>query len=150
MSPFSTGNHSRRTRIGSYLALAALGLGIVCFCSLILPAAPPRPGEYYYTYFFRNNFSLLVKGLFVLIAFLAGYLFRLNPWLTGICLIASFPLTALIEAALYRGSHNLIPFELAYHLWLALPSILAAYGGRYVSRRNQKGVPATAGEGGLS
>jgi hypothetical protein len=70
----------------------------------------------------------------------AGCVFRLNPWLTGLSLILVFPLTALTEGTVYRGSHNLIPFELGMHFLFALPAIVCAYIGGYIASRKQKEI----------
>jgi hypothetical protein len=89
-------------------------------------------GEYYYSTFFRNNYTLLAKALFFITGLLAGYFYRLNAWYSGICLNLIFPLTTIIEGTAYRGSHNLMPIEFAFHLWFALPSVIAVYIGRFI------------------
>jgi hypothetical protein len=71
-------------------------------------------GEYYYSYFFRLNFTLIARIIFFIIGLGAGYFFKLNPWLAGTCLILIFPATSLLEATIYKGSHNLLGFEFVF------------------------------------
>lgn len=88
--------------------------------------------------FLRHNYTLLAKALFIITGFAAGYVYKLNPWLVGICLISIFPLTSIIEGTVYQGSHNLIPFEFMIHFLFALPSIIAAFIGRFIFRQIAK------------
>lgn len=121
-----------------YFSLVIAGLLIILLCSLIqhVPASPK--GEGHYSSFLIKNFTLLPKALFVITGFVAGYVYRLTPWLVGVCLILIFPLTSIIEGVVYSGSHNLIPIEFAFHFWLALPSIIAAFIGRFIRRQIAK------------
>jgi hypothetical protein len=121
-----------------YFLLPITGLIVILLCSLIQHVAAPMKGEYYYSTFFRNNYTIIAKALFIIIGFIAGYFYKLDPWLAGICLIAIFPLTSIIEGVVYSGSHNLIPIEFAFHFWLALPSIIAAFIGRFIFRQVAK------------
>jgi hypothetical protein len=118
--------------------LIVSGAFILLLCSLLQEAQAPLKGEYYYSSFFRNNFILPVKALFCIAGFFAGFRYQLNPWLSGICLNAVFPMVSIIEGVAYKGSHNLIPVEFAYHLWLALPAVAAAYIGRSLQGRLAK------------
>jgi hypothetical protein len=112
-------NHRHNAAKGlQYFSLVVIGLVIILLCSLMQHVPAPRRGEGYYTFFLMNNFTVLPKALFVIIGFVAGYVYRLTPWLVGICLIFIFPLTSIIEAIVYKGSHNLIPFEFASHFGL--------------------------------
>lgn len=125
-----------------YLLLAVIGLLILLACSAIQHVRPAAKGEYHFSTLFRNNLTLFAKILFIVTGFLVGYNFRLNPWYTGISLFLVFPLTSIIEAAVYAGSHNLIPFESIIFLVYALPSIAASYVGKLtymqVSKRKAK------------
>jgi hypothetical protein len=82
----------------------------------------------------RNNYSYISGSLFFLTGLISGYYFKSNPWVTGISLISIFPITAIYEATIYRGSHNLIPLELAVHFLFALPAVIGAYLGRYIKK----------------
>ena len=98
----------------------------------------PEDGEYYYSSFLTNNYTLLSNVFFFITGLLGGYYFKLNPWGLALCLFLIFPLTSLIEGAVYRGSHNLIPFELAYQVVMALPTVAAAYIGRFANTKLEK------------
>jgi hypothetical protein len=124
-----------------YILLVFTGL-LLTFLSYTLKGAPPsQPGEYYLSSILRNGYTLLTAFLFFFTSFAIGYGVPLNPWLTGICLVLAFPLASIYEAAAYRGSHNLIPFELAIHFIYALPAVIGTYAGKLVqrSRKNGKG-----------
>src|SRR6478736_6559449 len=113
-----------------YVFLIFIGLLLILLCSMFQQVEPPEAGEYYYSSFLRNNYTILSASLFLLVGILVGYFFKLNPWLVGLSLILIFPLVSFYEATIYRGSHNLIPFELiVYFLW-ALPGIAGVYLGR--------------------
>lgn len=125
-----------------YFFLVIIGLLIILLCSLFQDVPAPTRGEYYYSTFLRHNYTLLARALFIITGFVAGYVYKLNPWLVGICLILIFPITSIIEGTIYPGSHNLIPIEFAFHLWSALPSIIAAFVGRFmptqIAKRKEK------------
>jgi hypothetical protein len=123
------------TYLSRYLLLIFAGLLLMLFSSRIQHVAPPQAGEYYYSSFLRNNYSILTAGLFLLAGLIIGYYFKLNPWLAGISLILIFPITAFYEATVYRGSHNLIPIELVVYLIWSIPSIAGIYLGRFISHR---------------
>jgi hypothetical protein len=114
-----------------YLFLVFIGFLLILLVSIILETPATTPGEYHYSSFLRNNYGI-TAGLAV------GYLMELKPWLVGICLILIFPLTALYEATIYTGSHNLIPFEFLVFLLYALPSLAGAYLGKWLSDRAEK------------
>jgi hypothetical protein len=116
-----------------YLGLFITGVLIIYVSSLFQTVLPPSEGEYYFSTFLRNNFTPLAKGLFVIIGLIAGYFFKPNPWLVGLSLHFIFPITSFIESIIYQGSHNLLPIEFAFQLWFAIPTILAAYIGRFIS-----------------
>jgi hypothetical protein len=121
-----------------YTGLAFSGVLILVICSLIQPTAAPKAGEYYYSSFFRNNYTLLSNIIFVITAFVIGYYTDLNPFVSGLCLFLVFPITSMVEGTIYKGSHNLIPFEFVMHLIMALPTILAGYVGKLAGKRMRK------------
>jgi uncharacterized membrane protein YphA (DoxX/SURF4 family) len=80
----------------------------------------------------------LAGGLFFGAGILIGFFLKLNPWLAGIALIAALPLASFYEASVYKGSHNLIPFELIIYFLFSVPAITGVYIGRYFSLRRNK------------
>jgi hypothetical protein len=105
---------------------------------MVQHAPAPQAGEYFYSSFFRNNFTLLAHILFFVTGLLVGYFYQPNPWLAGACLNLVFPLISMVEASVYPGSHNLIPVEFAFQLWFALPSVAAVYIGRFIFKQVTK------------
>ena len=120
-----------------YLLLLFAGLFLLLLSSKIQQAEPPQAGEYYYSSFLRNNYTVLSACMFLIAGFIIGYYFKLNPWLSGLSLILIFPVTAFYEASVYRGSHNLIPFELIIYCLFSFPAIAGVYLGKFVSHRNR-------------
>jgi len=112
-----------------YLLLIITGLLIIALCSTIQKTPPSSVGEYHYSSFFKNNYTILTAIIFFIAGIFIGYYLHLNPWLSGICLVLIFYITAVIESIVYRGSHNLIPFEFIMYFVFALPSIIGAYAG---------------------
>jgi hypothetical protein len=135
--PFNNDN-IKITKGVIYFLLVIIGVLIILLCSIMQEVPAPQKGEYFYSTFFRNNYTILAKTLFFTTGLFAGYFFQLNPWYAGICLNLIFPVTSIIESLVYRGSHNLIPIELAFHLWFALPFILAVAIGRFIYRQVEK------------
>ena len=123
------------TQLAKYLLLIIAGLLLILLSSRIQHVAPPQSGEYYYSGFLRNNYTVLTACIFLIVGLLMGYYFKLNPWLSGISLVLIFPITAFYEATVYRGSHNLIPFELVVYLLWSIPAIAGIYLGRFISHR---------------
>ena len=118
-----------------YIVLIFAGILLVLFCSTIQHAALSQPGEYYYSGFLRNNYTVICASLFFIIGIVVGYFFRLNPWFSGLSLIFIYPMVSFYEATVYRGSHNLIPFELVVYFLFSLPGVFGVYLGRYVLRK---------------
>lgn len=118
-----------------YPILILIGVLIILLCSLIQHVPVPIKGEYYYSSFLRNNYTLLSNICFFITGFLGGYYYKLNPWYSGICLFLIFPSISIIEAVVYKGSHNLIPFEFVFHFLMALPTVIAVYLGGFVNRK---------------
>ena len=114
-------------------------LGAMIMVALIyLQGKPfPDPGEYHYSRLLRNNFTGMAVGFYVVAAFALGIRFRYNPFRVGISLIGIFPITAVVEATYYRGSHNLIPFEFFIYFLYALPAVMAAFAGNWLFKRQQ-------------
>lgn len=118
-----------------YLLLIITGFLVIIISSLFQHTTTVT-GEYHYSKFLQENYPTIpLVVIFIMIGFSVGYFWRLNPWATGFCLFFIFPLTTLIEGTVYRGSHNLLPFELAYFFVYALPSIVAAYLGKFIFRQ---------------
>jgi len=114
------------------------GLVIVLLCSLFHQLPLPAKGEYFYSNFLRTNYTLLARVIFIISGFLIGYFYQLNPWYSGISLFLIFPITSVIEALIYSGSHNLIPFEFAFHLLMAIPTVISVFLGRLLFRQVAK------------
>ena len=114
-------------------------LGAMIMVALIcLQGKPfPDPGEYHYSRLLRSNFTGMAVGFYVVAAFALGIRFRYNPFRVGISLIGIFPITAVVEATYYRGSHNLIPFEFFIYFLYALPAVMAAFAGNWLFKRQQ-------------
>jgi hypothetical protein len=95
-----------------------------------------KPGdEYYFSKFLLINYSYLTTILFFIAGASIGYSWRLNPWLSGLFLIAIFPLISVVESIIYKGSHNLIPFEFIIHFLFALPAVIGVYVGRFIASK---------------
>lgn len=124
----------RAPRFLPYLIALVAGVAIMGFAILVLRQPRPSPGEYYWATLFRNHYGILTIALQMSAGFLLGRKYRPNPILIGLCLTAIFPVTSIVEATVYRGSHNLIPMELAvYFLW-ALPAMAAAFLGKRLAQ----------------
>jgi hypothetical protein len=116
-----------------FLSLALSGALIIIICSLLQDLPTPAHGEYFLTEFLSRNYTTyLTPFVFCLGGVAAGYFIRINPWLTGLFMISVFPLTSIYEASVYRGSHNLIPFEFILHFVFSLPAVAGAYAGKYL------------------
>ena len=67
--------------------------------------------------------------------------------LLGGAMIVVFPLISIYEATRFKGSHNLIPFELIIFAVGAIPLVLAAWLGRKLADRRERADPAGDGTG---
>ncbi len=112
-----------------------VGLLLLIIFSRFQQVDPPKPGEYYYSSFLNNNYTFLFGVVLFLVGLLIGYLLRYNPWLAGLSLILIYPVTSLYEATVFKGSHNLIPFEFFVFFAYSLPAVLGVYLGKYIFRR---------------
>ena len=120
-----------------YLLAILAGVVIMAIVMLVDHGPKVEPGEYYWSTMLRNGYGWLAVILMVAAGCLFGYYFRKNPVRMGLCLIAVFPITAIVEATVYRGSHNMIPMELAaYFLW-SLPPMAGGFLGRYLGARSE-------------
>ena len=121
-----------------YILLVFAGPLLILLGSILQQVPPPQSSEYYYSMFLLKNYTGLTAILFFLTGLLIGYYFKLNPWLSGICLVLIFPITIVYEASLDTTSHNLLPFELIVHFVFALPAIAGVYIGRFVFKKTTK------------
>jgi hypothetical protein len=121
-----------------YLFLVFIGFLLILLVSIILETPATPQGEYHYSSFLKNNYGITAGILFLIAGLAVGYLMELKPWLAGICLILIFPITVLYEATVYSGSHNLIPFEFLVFILYALPSLVGAYLGKWLSDKSEK------------
>jgi hypothetical protein len=117
------------------LLMIILGAAIMFVLSLLQGKPNPPEGEYHYSNILRENHTWISITVQSIAGLALGYFYRFNPFLIGICLIAIFPITALIEATIYRGSHNLIPFELIIHFVYGLPAVAAGFAGKLLSKK---------------
>ncbi len=121
-----------------YILLIVVGVALIFVASMLQTVTAPKPGEYYYSDFLRNNYTLLAGCLFFGTGVLIGFFLKLNPWLAGIALVAALPLASFYEASVYKGSHNLIPFELIIYFLFSVPAVAGVYLGRYFLRFRTK------------
>ncbi len=92
-------------------------------------------GEYYYSTIARNSYTIFSGALLFVIGIGVGYFWKLNPFYAAFCLILIFPLITFYEGTVYRGSHNLLPFELVTFLFFAVPAIVGVYIGGFISKK---------------
>ena len=118
-----------------FVASTIAGAAILFLLRFVQTSPPPQPGEYYWSTFFRNDLSWLALLLFALLAFAACYAWQWNACITGFGLISVLPIITIVESTVYRGSHNLIPFEIIVYAFYALPGFTGALLGAYLARR---------------
>lgn len=129
------GDFLKTSKPVKYLLLIVVGLSIILCCSLFQHVTPVE-GEYHYSEFLRGNYPTIPSvTTFIIVGLGVGYFWKLNPWLVGFCLFFIFPLTSIIESTVYKGSHNLIPFEFVVFFLFALPSIGAVYIGKFLFKQ---------------
>jgi hypothetical protein len=92
----------------------------------------PGPGEYHYSQLLRSNFTWVAICSYLVAGVALGYRFQYNAFRVGISLIGIFPITSVIEATFYPGSHNLIPFEFLVYFLYALPAVAGAFAGTWL------------------
>lgn len=121
-----------------YLLLFLVGVGLLLVHQQVFNISLPLRGEYFYSSFFRNNYTYYTAIAYFVLGGAACYFFSLRPWFCGMALLLVFPIASLYEATVYRGSHNLIPLELLVYFFYALPAVAGAYLGRYLSGTRKK------------
>ncbi|RXK62612.1 hypothetical protein ESA94_06335 [Lacibacter luteus] len=121
-----------------YLLLVFAGIALLFLASVLQKVSTTSTAEYFYSDFLRNNYSLLAGIIFFLAGLFVGYFLKLNPWLAGIAMVIAMPLVSFYEAAVYKGSHNLIWFELVIYFLFSVPAITGVYIGRYIAKRRKK------------
>jgi hypothetical protein len=121
-----------------YTLLIFIGALLILLCSTFQNFELPKAGQYYYSSFLRNNYTVFCAIIFLLVGVIIGYYFKLNPWYSGLFLTLIFPLTVLYEASIYRGSHNLLPFELVIYFIFSLPAIFGVYVGKFIFKEIKK------------
>jgi hypothetical protein len=122
--------------------MVALGIQFVAF----RPPLPPR-GEYFLTELARQQVGFVSISIACATAFALGYYAKTHAALIGLAVAAVFPLVAAYEATRFRGSHNLIPFELAVVAVCTVPLMCAAGLGRAMARRAARDVRPTSEPG---
>lgn len=116
------------------LISALAGIAILLMHHLITDLPEPAPGQYYYSKLAAGNYTWVSAALFLIAAVIIKYLNDGNPFAIGFGMVLIFPLISVTEAVVYRGSHNLIPFEFAMHTLWALPSLTGAFGYHLVRK----------------
>jgi hypothetical protein len=125
-------------KIVQYLFLILVGLLLILLVSIILETPATAPGAFHYSSFLKNNFGVLACILFFIAGVVIGYLMNLIPWLAGLCLVLVFPLTHIYEVIIDQTNAHLIPSEFLTYLLYALPAIIGAYLGKWISDRVEK------------
>lgn len=121
-----------------YFLLTLIGLGIIVCCSLFQHTDTVL-GEYHYSHFLSKNYlTIPTVTIFFIVSIAIGYYWRLNPWLSGLCLLFILPLTSIMEASVYTGSHNLIPFEFISFFVFSLPAVIGVYIGKITYKQIAK------------
>lgn len=115
-----------------------VGIALILLAVQINGFAFPEEGEYYYSKIVRNNYTKHMMLVYLVAGAVLGHILQLKPWLIGILLVSYFFLITAYEATVYRGSHNLLPFELAMYLFFAIPPVGGAYIGFLIKRSKEK------------
>lgn len=102
---------------------------------VLRPTPFPASGEYFLTELVRAQIGPISILIALVAAFAFGYYAQAQPVLVGLAMVVVFPIVAMYEVVRYRGSHNLLPFEMAIVASWAIPLILAAWLGRFLARR---------------
>ncbi len=128
-----------RTRIALPVASASGALALALQFVVLSPALPAR-SEYFLTELARAQVGIVSISFMLVAAFALGFYTRTSVVLTGLAIAAVFPAIAVYESARYRGSHNLIPFELIMIAIATVPLMVAAWIGRTMARRVARSV----------
>ena len=116
------------------LISALAGITILLMHHVIVDLPEPAPGQYYYSKLAAGNYTWVSAALFLIAAVAIKHFNAGNPFAIGFGMVLIFPLISVAEATVYRGSHNLIPFEFAMHMLWALPSLAGAFGYQLVRK----------------
>jgi hypothetical protein len=118
-----------------YIWVLIISLLVLVVAYFIENKPNPPKGEYYWSHLAKDCLTQYVRIVFALIGFLACYFLKLNPWITALSVFVIFPIISLIEATIYRGSHNLIPFEFVIFILWSLPTVAAGYLGKWLMNK---------------
>ncbi len=118
-----------------YLLLIACGFLFFFIISLFQLEVAVNAQEYYYSTLAKNSYTILSATLLVFIGMGIGYFSKLRPLLAGFCMVSVFPLISIGESILFRGSHNLIPFEFILYFFFSIPPVTGIYIGRFINKR---------------
>ena len=127
-----------RSRVALPLAALAGGVALGVQFLALSPPLPPA-GEYFLTRLAQSLVGFVSLPLAGIMAVAFGFYTRAHVVLIGLAMAAVFPAIAVYEGTRFRGSHNLIPFELAMIAVCAVPLMLAAWLGRGLARRAGRG-----------
>ena len=97
----------------------------------------PASGEYFWSKLAWQNFTRSTCVLVSISALLIAYTLDANPVVVGLGTVAIFPMVALVEATVYRGSHNLIPFEFVVYAVYGFFPICGAGLGSFIRQRSK-------------
>ena len=123
-------------KVAILAASAAAGVAALAVQYLLRPTPLPASGEYFLTELARSQIGPISVSIALVAAFAFGYYAQAKPVPVGFVMLAVFPIVAMYEATRYRGSHNLMPFEMAIVATWAIPIILAVWLGRSLARRS--------------
>ena len=127
------------TRKAAILAAAAAA-GVVALAAnyVVLPTTLPARGEYFLTELAKAQIGPVSVLIALASAFAFGFYLQAQPVLVGLFIVAVFPLISIYESTAYRGSHNLLPFEMAIIATWSMPLVLAAWVGGWMARRTSR------------
>jgi surface polysaccharide O-acyltransferase-like enzyme len=118
-----------------YLVLFLTSLLVLCIAYFIEhPPLPPK-GEYFWSKLLGACFNRYVMVIFLIMAFISTYQFKMNPWKVALSCFIVFPIVSLLEASFYRGSHNLIPFEFFGLFLISMPYVAVGYLGKWLQKK---------------
>lgn len=125
-----------RLRLAILASAALAGVVALMVQYLLFARALPPSGEYFLTELARGQIGPVSIMLALVMAFALGFYTQAPPVPLGLSMIAVFPMIALYEGTRFRGSHNLIPFELVIDALWGVPLMIAALLGRATARNS--------------